>query len=108
MTAASACGISAMDLATMMAANTTSTATKIKPATAPSMNVPSLVVQCSLDDLLDDGGRAVDLDDRHMVTGFVDLVLVQRARGPDLAVEFHLSLMASDPVEHQRALALQR
>ena len=41
MTAASACGISATDLATMITAKITSTASSTNPAIAPSIRSPS-------------------------------------------------------------------
>src|SRR5215212_1433072 len=107
-TAASACGISAIDLATMMAANTTSTPTSTKPAIAPSITgfLP-LCVQASLD-FLDHRRCAVDVHDGHVVAGFVDLILVQRPRRPDFSVEFYLAFMAGHPIEHQCALSFER
>src|SRR6185312_12024497 len=108
MTAASACGISATDFATMMIANTTSTPRNTRPATAPSMSSSFLCVQSSLDDLRNDRGCPVDVHDGHVVAGLVDIAFVQRPSRPDLAVQLHLAFVTGDLVEHQSALAFQR
>src|ERR1700704_167170 len=101
MTAASACGITLTDLATTMMANSTRTATRIKPATAPSMTESSPISN----GLEDDGGCAVDSHDGDVVASFEDIGVVQRPCRPDLAIEFHLALVATHPIEHKRALA---
>src|ERR1700742_4222976 len=108
MTAASACGISAIDLATTMAANTTSTPTRIRPATAPSIRVSFRSCPGSLDGFLDDGGGAVDVHDGHVIARLVDIAVVQGPRRPDFAVELHLTFVTRDPVEDKRTLAFQR
>src|ERR1700739_441252 len=108
MTAASACGIRATDLATMMIANTTSTTKKMRPATAPSKtgSLP-LLVRSSLDDLRHHRGGPVDMDDAHMVPRFINVGLVKGPCRPHLAVELDLAFMAPHPVDDERALALQ-
>src|SRR3954452_19932273 len=84
-------------------ANNTNTATRTNPATAPSMAESSPISN----GLEDNRGCAVDTHDGDVVTGFVDIVVVERPCRPDLAVELHLALVPSHPIEHQGALALQ-
>src|SRR5215218_5022922 len=90
-----------------MAANRISTPTRIRPAMAPSMCGSFPSVQASLDDFLNHRGGTVDMHDGDMVARFVDIVVVEWPRRPDLAVELHLTFVATHPVQHQRTLALE-
>ncbi len=45
----------------------------------------------------DDRRRTVDVDDGDRFPRFVDIVIVERPRRPDLAVELDLAFVAGDP-----------
>src|SRR5262249_60059811 len=103
-TAASACGISATDLATTMMANITMTASNTRPATAPCIGIP---LSCSAfrsrygflkTALVDHRRRAVDVHDGHRLAWFVDIAVVQRARRPHLPVELHLAVIVANSI----------
>src|ERR1700722_4122274 len=112
-TAASACGISATDLATTTMANITRTTSSTNPATAPCTGVPfsrSVFRSVFADRLaVSEYHRrgAVDVHDGDRIARFVDVVVVVGARRPDLAVELHLARVAGNPIKHHCAFALQ-
>src|SRR5208337_3673068 len=106
-TAASACGISATDLATTMIAKITRAAATTRKAIAPCIGIPPISPE-GLRLLEHHRGGTVDLHDGHLLARLVHIGLVERPRRPHLAIQLHLTFVAGDPVKHQRALALQR
>src|SRR6201993_4622989 len=113
MTAASACGISATDLATTMMPNITITANNTRPATAPCIGVPlSLSAFRSryrfLKSTFEDHRRsAIDAHDSDRLVGFVDITVIERACCPNLAIEFHLAFITRNPLQQEGAFSLQ-
>src|SRR6202000_1347784 len=104
-TAASACGISATDLATTMIANTTSTANKNSPAVAPCMEFS----YCSRGlRVPDHSSGPIDMHDGDAFAGFEHITLIQWPRGPHLTVDFDPALVAGPSAGYQDGFALQR